>query len=119
MSNDVTFSIELAVRPGELDRFKALINEMVEYIEANEPGTVVYECHLSEDGRRCHLYERYTDSSAVSRHLESFGQRFAARFGPAVETQRFVVYGDPSDEIRQAISGGNPVYMPQFNGFKR
>jgi hypothetical protein len=32
---------------------------------------------------------------------------------------RFVVYGTPSVEVKDAISGFNPVYMAPLGGFRR
>jgi quinol monooxygenase YgiN len=38
MNGHVAWVLELAVKPGELDNFKALVNEMIESTRA-EPGT--------------------------------------------------------------------------------
>ncbi len=52
-------------------------------------------------------------------HLESFGQNFAERFMAAVTPARLVVYGDPNDEVRAALSALGPVHMAQIGGFAR
>lgn len=119
MSDNITFMIELAVKPGEYDRFTALAYEMVEHIRSNEPGTVAYEFYLSGDGKGCHLQERYADSDAVMAHLASFEQHFAERFGPMVETVSFVVCGNPSDEVMDALRDASPAYVSLSAGFAR
>ena len=58
MSDNVHWVIELDIKQGELDNFKALMNEMVEATRANEPGTMNYEWFISDDERSCHIYER-------------------------------------------------------------
>ena len=119
MSDNVHWLLELAIKEGQLDAFKALMQEMVEATQTNEPDTLNYEWFISEDGKTCHLYERYADSAATMTHLGSFGQKFAERFLAAVEPTRFVVYGNPNDEVRQALSGFGAVHMEQIGGFVR
>ena len=52
-------------------------------------------------------------------HLESFRQNFAERFMAAVTPTRLVVYGDPSGEVRAALSAFGAVHMAQIGGFAR
>jgi hypothetical protein len=51
--------------------------------------------------------------------LGSFGQNFAERFLAAVAPTRLVVYGDPNDEVRAALSAFGAVHMAQIGGFAR
>ena len=119
MSNNVYWVLELAIKPGEFDNFKALLNEMVKATQANEPNALNYEWFISKDNKSCHIYERYVDSAAVMTHLGTFGQKFAERFMAALEPTRFTVYGNPSDEVIKALSGFGPVYMAPIGGFAR
>ena len=119
MSDVVHWLLEVNINDGELDNFKALMNEMVSVTQANEPGTMNYEWFISDDGKSCHIYERYVDSAATMTHLASFGQNFAERFLAAVAPARFVVYGNPSDEVRGALAAFGAVYMSQIAGFAR
>jgi quinol monooxygenase YgiN len=119
MSNHVYWVLELAIKPGELNNFKALMNEMVKATQANEPNTLNYEWLISKDDKSCHLYERYADSAAVMTHLGTFGQNFAERFMAALQPTRFTVYGNPSDEVIKALGGFGPVFMAPIGGFAR
>ncbi len=119
MSDIVHWLLELNIKDGKSDDFKALMNEMVGATRANEPGTLIYEWFISEDGKSCHIYERYVDSAATMTHLGSFGQNFAERFLAAAEPTRFVVYGNPNDEVRGALAGFGAVHMSQIGGFAR
>ncbi len=85
MNDAVHLLLALNIKEGELDNFKALVKEMVDATQANEPGTLNYEWFLSDDEKTCHLYERYADSAATMTHLASFGQNFAVRIMAAVE----------------------------------
>ena len=119
MSNNVYWVLELAIKPGELDNLKALMKEMVEATQAKEPNTLNYEWSISKDNKSCHIYERYTNSVATMTHLGTFGEKFAERFMAAVEPTRFVVYGNPNDEVKKALSGFGAVFMAPFGGFAR
>ncbi len=119
MSDHVHWLLEVTIKPGERDTFIALMREMVTTTQANEPGTLNYEWFISEDETSCKIYERYTDSAAVMTHLASFGANFADRFLAASEPTRFVVFGDPTEEVREALGGFGAVFMAQIGGFTR
>jgi quinol monooxygenase YgiN len=119
VGKDVYWNLELAVKPGELDNVKALMSEMVESANTNEPGTLSYEWSFSEDGKSCHIFERYTDSAAVMTHLGTFKEKFMERFLAAMEPERLLVYGNPSDEAKEALSGFGAVFMLPIGGFTR
>lgn len=119
MSNVVHWVLELNIKEGEFENFEALMAEMVEATQANEPGTTGYEWYVSEDRKTCHICERYVDSAATLTHLESFGQNFAERFMAVLEPTRLMVYGNPSSEAREALAGLGAIHMGQIAGFAR
>ena len=119
MGKDVYWNLELAVKPGELENVKALMSEMVESANTNEPGTLSYEWSVSENGEACHIFERYTDSAAVMTHLGTFKEKFMERFLALLEPERLLVYGSPSDEAKEALSGFGAVFMTPIGGFAR
>lgn len=119
MNNNVYWILELAVKDGELDSFRSLMSEMVDATQANEPGTLNFEWTISEDNKHCHIYERYVDSAATMTHLTTFGEKFAERFMAAVDPTRFVVYGDPNNDVKAALTEFGAVFMSPFGGFTR
>jgi quinol monooxygenase YgiN len=56
MGDQVSWQVELVVKPGELDNFRTLTEEMVECTRG-EPGVLSYERFISKDGRVVHVYE--------------------------------------------------------------
>jgi quinol monooxygenase YgiN len=118
MSNAVSWVLELAVKDGQLDTFKALAQEMSEATQ-DEPGATHYEWYIDADGNNIHIFERYADSAATLIHLGNFGAKFAERFMACVDPTRFMVYGDPSAEVRGAVAGLGAAHMTQFVGFAR
>ncbi len=119
MTNNVYWLLEVVIKPGEFDNFKALMKEMVEATQANEPNTLNYEWTITEDSQSCHIYERYADSAATMTHLGAFGEKFAERFMASAEPTRFVVYGAANNEVKEALSGFAAVFMAPFGGFAR
>jgi len=116
MSEQVSWFLELAVKPGQIDDVRALIRDMVESTQT-EPGALNYEWSISEDESVVHSYERYADSGAVLAHLSTFGERFAEGLLAAVDPTRIVVYGDPTDHAREALDAFGALYMKPFAGF--
>jgi hypothetical protein len=111
--------LELDVQEGRESDFRNLMGEMVSATKATEPGTLNYEWSTSADGKRCHVFERYVDSSAALTHTGTFGEKFAGRFLEILKPVRLVVYGSPSPAVKDALAGFNPVYMQDAGGFSR
>ena len=118
MEGQVSWVIELAVKPGELDTFKALMEEMVEGT-STEPPTLNYEWHISEDAGTVHIYEKYADSDAMIAHVNGFLEKWAARFMASVDVTRFTVYGNPNASARELLDGFGPTYLGPWGGFAR
>ncbi len=110
--------VEVSIKPGQLDNFKSLVEELVQSTR-KEPNTLAYEWFLGEDNSICHIYERYADSAAVMTHLGTFVEKFAERFMSVVDLTRITVYGAPNDEVKAALAGFGATFMGQLNGFGR
>jgi quinol monooxygenase YgiN len=119
MSEHVSFLLSLSINPGQFENLKTLVTEMVETNQKNEVGTLIFEWAISEDRQMCDIYERYRDSAAVMKHVESFGANFATRFLEALTLTRFVVYGTPSEQVKDTLAAWKPIYMAPFGGFSR
>jgi quinol monooxygenase YgiN len=118
MLDAVYFLLEVDIKSGEMDKFEALVKELLETAQA-EPKTLDYDVSLGEDGKTCHFFERYADSEALVAHVSSFGKNFAERFLSLVTPTRLVVYGNASDEAKKALSGFSPVFMSPIGGLSR
>ncbi len=119
MASGVSWLLELNIQEGKGAGLPALIGEMVGATQENEPGTLDYQWSTSADGTVCHIFERYADSDAVMAHLGNFGEHFAPRFMDILAPTRFVVYGSPTQEVKDALAGFSPTYMDSAGGFSR
>jgi len=118
MKDHVSWVIELAVKPGQLDAFKQLMEEMVEGT-SSEPGTLNYEWYISEDENTIHLFEKYESSEAMITHVNGFLEKWAARFMGCVDATRFTVYGDPSEAAKELLAPFGGTYLKPWGGFAR
>ena len=116
--NTVSWTLHLDVREGQLENARALMPEMVAGTQ-QEKGALGYEWFLSEDGKTCHLYERYADSEAGLVHVGNFGTHFAERFFGCFEPTSFCFYGEPSAELKAALDGFGVAFFRWFGGFHR
>lgn len=119
MTDQVYWLLEVGIRPGQEDAFRALMAEMVAATRDNEPDTLAYDWTISGDGSVCHIFEHYRNSAAVMAHLGWFGANAAKRFMAAAEPKRLVVYGSPDATATKALDGLGAVYMKPFGGFFR
>ena len=119
MATDVSWMLELNLKPGRGADFTAFVTEMVAATSANETGALSYKWSLSADGSACHIFERYADSAAVLAHLEAFEKKFAGRFLEMLTPVRCVVYGSPSQQVKDGLAVLHPVYMRPVGGFTR
>jgi quinol monooxygenase YgiN len=117
MLDQVSWQVELAVKPGEIDNFRRLTGEMVEFAR-QENGVLSYQRFITPDGQFVHIYESYLNSTAAAAHLREFQARFAERFSRLVRRVRFTVYGNPSTELRELLDGFGASYLTPFGDFE-
>src|SRR5262245_17622164 len=78
MGSQISWQVELAVKSDEVDNFRSLTREMVEFTKT-EPGVLIYERFISNDGQFVWVYERFVDSDAAVAHLQAFRTLYGER----------------------------------------
>jgi quinol monooxygenase YgiN len=116
LGTEIAWMPEWKVKSGSYESVRPLLEEM-EASARSEAGTLSYALYLSEDGQTITFYERYADEAAVLAHQAAFSERFEQRANEAMICSRITVLGSPGEEIRESISGCNPVYLQPFSGF--
>jgi quinol monooxygenase YgiN len=81
MGGEISWHVELSIRPGQLRNFQTLTGEMVAATR-RETGVLSFQRFVSEDGSRVHIYERYADSDAASRTWKHSQTAFVRYFPP-------------------------------------
>jgi quinol monooxygenase YgiN len=113
----VSWWVELAVRPGCLDEFETLTGEMVASAQA-EKGVLAYQRFISDDRQTIHVHERYENSDAAMAHLVKFAAVFGERHASLVERKRFVVFGALSNKLRALLDEYGATYHRPFGAFR-
>jgi len=118
MSNHISWHVELELKAGQLNAFRAITSEMVESTKS-EPGALIYERYIDDDGDIVHVFERYVDPSAAVAHLTAFGKMYGERFGAIVDRKRFTVFGTPTVELKEILDPLGARYVAALGGFSR
>lgn len=117
MSDIIYWVLAVKINAGQLEAFKTVSAQLIESTR-NEPGTLNYEWTLSDDGEVCHIYERYINSAAIKIHIERNGDSVGKLFA-IVTPVSFVVYSEPTDDVKALLADLHPVYMTPLGGFSR
>jgi quinol monooxygenase YgiN len=117
VSEQISWCVELAVKPGQLDSFLELTGQMVESTR-NEFGVLSYQRFVSDDGKVVHAHERYLNSDTALAHLQNFREKFAGRFSSMVDRIRFTLYGTPSAELKELLDGFGAIYFRRLGEFE-
>lgn len=120
MNAHVFWILEADIIAGQLETLRALMREMVEGTQRDEPGALNYEWFIADDGTSLHLYERYANPDAVMVHRRNFAQKYRERFLTCVTITNMTLYGNLNSDIRAAFATSpNVVYMSTADGFAR
>lgn len=113
------------VREGALEELKAGMNELVDFVEANEPRLLAYNVYFSDDGTRMTVVHVHPDAASLELHMEVAGP-FFRRFVELVTMSSIHIYGEPSEKAldqsheKARMLGNGEVVAEAFHaGFTR
>ena len=119
MDNSVYWNLELHIKPDKKNDLELLVSDMSASTKENEPGTLNYEWQVNDAMTECHIFERYADSEALMTHLGNFQTLFAGRFFDVLDIKRWVVYGNPSDQVKETLGSMGAQFLGRIGGFSR
>ena len=92
--------------PGKREEWKRLTEEAMHIVRTRDTGTLQYEIFFNADETEAIVFERYRDSDAALEHFANISHLMA----PLMETATITgeLLGDPSDQIRKNLTGGQP-----------
>jgi hypothetical protein len=96
MSDAIVYVDTSAVREGALEELKAGMQELADFVAANEPRLVAYNVYFSEDGTTMTVVHVHPDSASLEYHLEVAGPMFR-RLAALVRLSSIHIYGEPSE----------------------
>ena len=87
-----------AVREGMLVPLQAAMDDLVRFVEANEPRVLSYSVHFDEQGTRMTVVQVHPDSASMELHLEAAAPLFS-RVKDLVTLETMDVYGAASEAL--------------------
>lgn len=98
MSEPIIVIDSSRVREGKLEELKSAMNELVEFVEANESRPIAYNVYFSEDETRMTVFQIHPDSASMEFHMKVAGPVFG-KFSSLLELATMDVYGKPSEAL--------------------
>jgi quinol monooxygenase YgiN len=94
----------MGVKPENVDELKALAAEGCA-VAADEPGTLTYDWHHSEEHGSLVVLETYADSAAHLEDMQADGHgEFMGRLMARIDSVEFYVLGEPTPEHAAALA---------------
>ena len=90
------------VREGRLEDVKAAIQELAEFVRANEPRPIAYGAYLNESSNRLTVLQVHPDSASLEQHMRIAAPAFRT-FTELIRMQTMDVYGEPSAELLELL----------------
>ena len=120
MSENIHIRAEFIIEKDNVEQYKMLIREMSNFVEINEPSTLVYQFYLNGDGTKCMVHETYVDSNAVLYHNDSTASKtILHRIFNIAKLNTIDVYGNPSNELKKLLASFNSQIFNLYTGFSR
>ena len=100
----ITIFARMGVKPENVAELKALATEGCK-VAADEPGTLTYDWHYSEEQGSLILLETYADSAAHLEHMQADGHgEFMGRLMTRIDSLEFYVLGEPTPDHAAAVA---------------
>jgi quinol monooxygenase YgiN len=102
MSELIVYIDTSEIREGALEELKRAMNELVKFVEANEPRLIAYNVYIKEDGTRMTVVHVHRDSASLEFHMKVAGPAFP-KFAQFIELLTIDVYGKLSDDLLEQV----------------
>ena len=86
------------IRPGKLDTVKALMADLVAFVEANEPQLIAYQFFIDDSEQTMTCVALHPHSASMELHMNIGWEKFRA-FGEHIDQRSIDVYGDASENV--------------------
>ncbi len=100
----ITIVARMGIKPENVEPLRALAAQGCK-VAAEEPGTLSYDWHYSEDEGTLVLLESYADSDAHFVHMQADGHgEFMSSLMGLIDSVEFDILGEPTPEHTAALS---------------
>ena len=114
------------LKPGQLDRERERVLDLVEFIEGNEPRLIAFNEYINEAGDEVSVVQVHPDAASMEAHMQIVRERAQAAYAETLDaTVRVQVFGRPTQAIvemlRQQAGSGVEISVngEHLGGFTR
>ena len=117
----ITVVYRWTAKPGKLDELKAIYEQVLKEMEANEPGTLRMECYFADDAEEVIVHDVFANAEALGFHLGVTAARHFPKLAEIAIPGPFFFCGDVPAELRGAAEAMNmgAVFGTHAFGFTR
>jgi hypothetical protein len=102
MSQPIVYVDRSDVREGRLDELKLAMDDLVHFVEANEPRLLAYNVYFNDEGTRMTVLHINPDSAALEFHMKIAGPKFRP-IGEFINMLAIDVYGRPDAPVMEEL----------------
>ena len=108
-------------KPGKLDELKAIYQQVLAEMEANEPDALMMECYFSDESDSLIVHDLFKDAGALGFHLGGTAANHFPKLAEIAVPGPFFFCGEVPDELKQAAEAMNmgAVFGSHAFGFRR
>ena len=120
-SQEITVVYKWTAKPGRLDELKAIYEEVLKEMKANEPDTLKMDCYFADESNAIIVHDLFKDGAALGTHLGGTAARHFPKLSEIAVPGPFLFCGDVPDELKQAAGGMNmgAIFGAYAFGFAR
>ena len=119
-SDQLQWIVEFSINRGKQAEFQRLAKEISGMVRRFEPGTRRYEWFLSAGGNKCIVIEWYDSSVSGIAHVQGeVIKKIFPQILKIAKITRFVVCGDPSEELIHELAHVDPDVYRFMTGYSR
>jgi hypothetical protein len=126
VSEPLIFVFNVALQEGKMDDYRAYADELIEFVEKNEPRLISFEVYANDEGTQATNVFVHPDAESEDFHMQVAADKINEG-NQFVDFARMTidVYGKPSgavlQQLRQMADSGVPVRVNSLHlgGFMR
>jgi hypothetical protein len=125
MSDPIIYVDNSEIRAGQFEALEAAMNELAQFVEANEPQLYAYRVYFDERRARMTVIHVHPDAESLEFHMKVAGPLFP-KFAGFVKLLSIDLYGSPSEYVveqlkqkAEALGGGTVKMHSLHTGFDR
>ena len=101
-STHVTVVYKWTAQPGKLDELASIYADVINAMEANEPGAEAVHVYVSEDEDTLYVRDEFQDAGAMGFHLSTTAAQHFPQLLAIASPGPFFFLGDVPQELQQA-----------------